>query len=171
MGCRVRTPATRTTWGPRATDAWYIGPALDHYRCNRFYIPATKGYRISGTFELYPTHCCLPTLTPVQHTTTVFDEFIRAITNLPRATKSALLPTLLEAIHGVATSDAPAELPVHSTPDPTLAPTEGAPTSTDQHQAPTGNQPATTVIQHARRYEPCHARTCEPRDTTPQDKP
>ncbi len=88
---------------------------------------------------------CLPTLTLAQHTTTVFNEFIRAITNLPRATKSVLLPTLLEAIHGVTTSDAPAELPVHSTPDPTLAPTEGAPTVIDPHHGPTGNQPATTV--------------------------
>ncbi|KAL7426973.1 hypothetical protein ACHAXH_000515 [Discostella pseudostelligera] len=28
---------TRTSWGPRGIDAWYCGPALDHYRCNHFY--------------------------------------------------------------------------------------------------------------------------------------
>ena len=35
-------PATQTSWVPQATDAWYLGPALNHYRC--FYIAATKGY-------------------------------------------------------------------------------------------------------------------------------
>ncbi len=67
-----------------------------------FYIPVTKGYRISGTFELYLTHCSLPTLTPEQHP--------------PRATKSALvLLNLLKGIHGVAVTNAPAELPLHIT--------------------------------------------------------
>ena len=29
-------PEVRTSWGPRALDAWYIGPAWDHYRCMQF---------------------------------------------------------------------------------------------------------------------------------------
>jgi hypothetical protein len=33
---------TRTSWGPRGIDAWYCGPALDHYRCNHFYVPETR---------------------------------------------------------------------------------------------------------------------------------
>ncbi len=30
---------TRGTWGPRGSDAWYVGPANQHYRCYRFYLP------------------------------------------------------------------------------------------------------------------------------------
>ncbi len=133
------------SWGPRATDAWCLGPAFDHYRCNHFYIPATKCYQISGTFELQPTHCSLSTLTPEQHTMTVFNKFLRAIANLPRAKKSALLPTLLDAIHGIATTDAPAELPLHSPSSTNTAPTEGAPNDSAHHWPPLGHQTPTTV--------------------------
>ena len=35
----LNPPALRTSWGPRAIDAWYCRPALDHYRCNNFYVP------------------------------------------------------------------------------------------------------------------------------------
>jgi hypothetical protein len=43
-GCRaiLHEPATtRTSWGPRGTDAWYIGPAMHHYRSYEFYVPET----------------------------------------------------------------------------------------------------------------------------------
>ena len=41
-------PENRGSWEPRAIDAWYVGPAYNHYRCWVFWIPATGGYRISG---------------------------------------------------------------------------------------------------------------------------
>jgi hypothetical protein len=37
-------PATRTSWAPHATGGFYVGPATDHYRCLRFYIPATQHF-------------------------------------------------------------------------------------------------------------------------------
>jgi hypothetical protein len=57
------SPDTRTSWGYRGLDAWYCGPALDHYRNSRFFVPATKSYRMSGSFDLFPQHCILPTCT------------------------------------------------------------------------------------------------------------
>ena len=44
----------------RAIDAWYIGPAWDHYRALQFYIPSTGGTRISADYQLYPEHCEVP---------------------------------------------------------------------------------------------------------------
>jgi hypothetical protein len=32
------TPGRRRTWAPHGQDGWYIGPALEHYRCYTFYI-------------------------------------------------------------------------------------------------------------------------------------
>ncbi len=32
--------ASRASWAPHATDGFYIGPASNHYRCLRFYIPS-----------------------------------------------------------------------------------------------------------------------------------
>jgi hypothetical protein len=37
-------PETRTSWGPRAINAWYIGPAPKHYRCY-----TTGGYNVWTT--------------------------------------------------------------------------------------------------------------------------
>ena len=32
-------PENRSSWGAQGLDAWYCGPAQDHYRCNIFYVP------------------------------------------------------------------------------------------------------------------------------------
>ena len=58
---------TRGSWASCGVDAFYLGPAKDHYCCNRYYIPETWAYRISGSTELFPQHCQLPSLTPHQH--------------------------------------------------------------------------------------------------------
>ena len=43
----------RTSWGQRGIDAWYCGPAMDHYRNLKFYCPSTKGYRTSALYDLF----------------------------------------------------------------------------------------------------------------------
>jgi hypothetical protein len=60
-------------WASRGMDAFYLGPAIDHYQCDHYYIPETRAYPISGSSELFPQHCQLPLLTPHQH--------LRALTN------------------------------------------------------------------------------------------
>jgi hypothetical protein len=58
-------------------DAFYLGPAQDHYQCNYYYIPETRAYRISGSTELFPRHCQVPALTPHQHLRTLIDELTK----------------------------------------------------------------------------------------------
>ncbi len=53
-------PTSRASWAPHATDGYYVGPANNHYRCLRFYIPATRRFHFSNTWCLYPTHCQIP---------------------------------------------------------------------------------------------------------------
>ena len=43
------TPKRRTAWAPHAVDAWYLGPAMDHYRCQRFRIPTTRATQIASS--------------------------------------------------------------------------------------------------------------------------
>jgi hypothetical protein len=38
-------PASHASWAPHATNGFYIGPASNHYRCLRFYIPSTRRFR------------------------------------------------------------------------------------------------------------------------------
>jgi hypothetical protein len=48
---------TRASWAPHGLDVWYLGPSKDHYRCHHYYVPKTRGYRISRSVDLIPQHC------------------------------------------------------------------------------------------------------------------
>ena len=47
-------PSVRASFAPHGTDAFYIGPAMDHYRCYSFYIPSTGRTRISDSVAWFP---------------------------------------------------------------------------------------------------------------------
>jgi hypothetical protein len=48
------TPGKRKTWAPYGQDDWYIGPALEHYRCYTVYITKTRSSRVVETVEFFP---------------------------------------------------------------------------------------------------------------------
>lgn len=76
-GCKAviyEYPDKHTLWGPCSIGPWYLGPSIDHYRCNLYYVPDTHAYRISGSAQLFPQHCQLPSLTPDQHMTDLTKE-------------------------------------------------------------------------------------------------
>jgi hypothetical protein len=55
-GTRLRvheTPSRRRTWAPHGQDGWYIGPALEHYRCYTVYITKTRGDIIVETVDFF----------------------------------------------------------------------------------------------------------------------
>jgi hypothetical protein len=54
------TPSRRRTWGPHGQDGWYIGPALEHYRCYMVYINKTRGERVVETVDFFPENFKLP---------------------------------------------------------------------------------------------------------------
>ena len=54
-------PSNRGSWDPHGIDGWYIGPAMDSYRCFKTYIWKTKGERISDTLEWFPHWVKMPT--------------------------------------------------------------------------------------------------------------
>jgi len=47
-------PHQRTSWSPHGVDAWYVGPALEHYRCFKVYIPTTRATRTIDTLDFFP---------------------------------------------------------------------------------------------------------------------
>jgi hypothetical protein len=47
-------PNRRQTWAPHGQDGWYIGPALEHYRCYTVYITKTRGERVVETVDFPP---------------------------------------------------------------------------------------------------------------------
>jgi hypothetical protein len=54
------TPSRRRTWAPHGQDGWYIGPALEYYRCYTVYINKTRGERVVETVDFFPENFKLP---------------------------------------------------------------------------------------------------------------
>jgi hypothetical protein len=70
LGCKAivyKDGNTQGSWASRDVDAFYLGPAKDHYRCDNYYIANTHAYPVSGSMELFLQHCQLPSMTPHQH--------------------------------------------------------------------------------------------------------
>ena len=70
LGTRVniyKDSDMRASWAPHGLDAWYLRPSTDHYRFHIYYVPETRGYRFSGSAELFPQHCQEPTYSPELH--------------------------------------------------------------------------------------------------------
>ena len=163
-------PATRASWAPRGVDAWYCGPALEHYRCCHFYVPDTRAMRISGTYELYPTHCLLPTLSHLQHTDEVFNELLRSISPLPRAHKRRILTTIVHRIRSIAATNKPTNTPgdVTSLPWPSKGVQELAATKGDYSST---NPTAKHILRTAPRVHLQQTRTNNPPTAAPTTTP
>jgi hypothetical protein len=74
-------PKARRTWAPHGEDAWYIGPAPDHYRCYRVWMLATNRTRILDTVEFFLQHIKMPHLSSQEMTTQAARELIFALRN------------------------------------------------------------------------------------------
>jgi hypothetical protein len=47
------TPNRRRIWAPHVQDGWYIGPALEHYRCYTVYITKSRVERVVETVNFF----------------------------------------------------------------------------------------------------------------------
>ena len=69
-------------------------PALNHYQNCEFYVPATRDYRTSRSFNLFPKHCQLPTLNKTEHADKVMEELIGSMKKMKLKHKDKLLKKL-----------------------------------------------------------------------------
>merc|ERR1711966_293893 len=69
-------PDNRNTFAPHCDKGFTVGRAPHHYRLLEFYIPATRGYRLSGTYCLYPQHCRMPVITEEDMTVEAATELL-----------------------------------------------------------------------------------------------
>jgi hypothetical protein len=61
-----KEPSTLGTWSPHAVSGWYLGPAMQHYRCYRVWAQATRAERITNTLAWLPLHVAMPVLSPTE---------------------------------------------------------------------------------------------------------
>ena len=96
-------PDTRESWATHGKESWYLGPALEHYRCYQFYIPDTKGIRITGSCEFFPHHCQTPTISTADAATHAAQELIRILRHpTPNAPFRPLCPRHLQGLRDLA---------------------------------------------------------------------
>jgi hypothetical protein len=93
-GCKAvvyETPESRTSWGSRGTNACYVGPTLNHYQCNHYFVPETRPYCIFGSAKLFPQHCQVPYLMWNKHLQEVIMELVMTLNKLPPKKRACVL--------------------------------------------------------------------------------
>ena len=83
---------------PHGKLAWYVGPALEHYRNYTFYIPETGGVRNSASVKFFPHYVTMPRISNVDTITIAADDLVQALLK-PEAKKNLnMLPKHYEAL-------------------------------------------------------------------------
>ena len=88
------TPSQRATWAPHGVNGFYVGPALQHYRCYRTLVTKTKRVRIAETLSWHPHQVTMPfsstddllhaAILDLQTTIAEYNKTDRALTNAPQ---------------------------------------------------------------------------------------
>jgi hypothetical protein len=131
-------------WGTWGTDAWYLGPSVDHYQCNHYFVPKTGAYRISGSTKLFPQHCQVPYMSAKDQLQEVTKEMISTLTKMPANEQRRVLTEVHakladDSLHpcGLAFLTSPCHAWMLPNNDHQRAPQEAAPTRVP---APEGQQ-------------------------------
>ena len=53
-------PDALNIFAPHCDEAYTVGRAAHHHQLLKFYVPAARGYRITDTYRLDPSHWALP---------------------------------------------------------------------------------------------------------------
>jgi hypothetical protein len=98
VGCRVlihAKPVTRCSWDFPAKEGFYIGLALDSYRCFKLVKSDTKSQVISDMVEFHHAYHVIPTPTPA-------DKIIHGLQVMSGALKDAPPPTTITQVEAIA---------------------------------------------------------------------
>jgi hypothetical protein len=72
-------PDTRKSWAPHASEGWYIGPALEHYRCYKVYMCESQKERITDTVTWVPQNIPVPTVSTAELIVTGLQDVATAL--------------------------------------------------------------------------------------------
>ena len=121
---------------------------MDHYRCAHFFVPETGAMCVSGSYDLFPQHCIMPTFMREEHATAVNNELQEAILGLDKKAKKRLLKAMATSM---ATMTATINVPPQRVDEPPTS--EDVPQGQRVEPAPpvttTTNLMAPTIVQTA----------------------
>ena len=67
------SPEHRASWNDKGIEAWYLGPAMSHYRCHTVYVPKSRAERIAQMIDFFPHNCAAPQASPLDNATRAAD--------------------------------------------------------------------------------------------------
>ena len=80
----------RKSWDFQGEQGWYIGPALQHYRCVSAYFPRTRATRVCDTVDFFPTSIPIPAVTTTDFLRQAAEDIISILTKPPSSTTPSL---------------------------------------------------------------------------------
>jgi hypothetical protein len=83
-------PEQRRTWELNGEAGWYVGPALNHYRCVECYFPRTRTVRICDTVTFFPTTVPFPEVKLEDFLKQVATDIITILASPPSTTTPTL---------------------------------------------------------------------------------
>lgn len=154
----LEKPSQRKTFAPHGTEGWYVGPALDHYRCCRIYIPTTNKIRIADTVQFFPYQIPFPTATLTTYLQQTADDMLHILQNTGNTVPSLSFghPIVNAYVQIAKILKRAASIPTPS--EPTTSPTTASEVQQPTElipQPPTKPVPPdpATVITHAQRVK------------------
>ena len=74
-------PDKRASWAAYGVDGWYLGPALEQYRCYQVYVNNTRAERNVDTVKFSPQHTKVPSIAANDAATTAAQELVAALSD------------------------------------------------------------------------------------------
>ena len=156
-------PQQRGTWSNHGVKGFYVGPALQHYRCYNTWVNATHATRVTDTLAWHPHDFNWPTYSPLELVIEATDQLNAAIHHLTNSNPhtanqpqplTEAAAQLLTAIHQLRTI----------IPEPPQLPSPPDQTSNDTVAPPRCRTPPSTPPRQQR----VHAPTLSPKNTPKQ---
>eukprot|EP00957_Ditylum_brightwellii_P209505 15362027-Ditylum_brightwellii.AAC.1 len=72
-------PDSRLSWESHEVEGWYVGPAMEHYRCYWFHIPSTSGHCVTEMVDFFPQHCTMPVFSSAATATAAANDLIEVL--------------------------------------------------------------------------------------------
>ena len=83
-------PGERNTWELHGEKGFYVGPAIDHYRCVQCYFPRTRARRVCDTVAFLAHAVPFPEVTIKDHLQQAASDIISILTQPPSTTVPSL---------------------------------------------------------------------------------
>ena len=93
-----KKPGARSSWSYHGEQGWYVGPALNHYRCYRCFLPRTGREIITDTVKFIPHKIKFPAINFVDKMRTMVNKIVHLLTSHP--TQIPLPPCQHAAVTG-----------------------------------------------------------------------